>query len=89
MADEVNGKLDDILDAVGQNTGELESIKALLIGDVKNEGKVGLVSRVRNLERWYVEIRDDLRWIKRSFVGGIIAIVIGVAVYILQSYVVP
>jgi len=89
MADEVNGKLDDILDAVEQNTGELESIKALLIGDVKNEGKVGLVSRVRNLERWYVEIRDDLRWIKRSFVGGIIAIVIGIAIYILQSYVVP
>ena len=88
MAD-VNGKLDEIITKVGENSEKLENIETLLIGDVRNEGKVGLVSRVRNLERWYVEIRDDLRWIKRSFVGGIIAIVIGVAVYILQSYVVP
>jgi hypothetical protein len=85
MADDVNGKLDDILKAVGQNTEELENIQSLLIGDMKNEGKVGLVSRVRNLEKWYCEIRDDLRWIKRSFVGGIITIVVGVIIYVITS----
>jgi len=85
MPDEVNGKLDDILDAVETNTQELESITALLIGDVKDEKKLGLVSRVRNLEKWYCEIRDDLRWIKRSFVGGIITVIVGVIVYILTS----
>jgi hypothetical protein len=88
MPDEINGKLDEILDAVGTNTEELESIKSLLIGDIENEQKVGLVSRVRNLEKWYGEIRDDLRWIKRSFVGGIvIAIVAGVVIYVIQNYV--
>jgi hypothetical protein len=90
MPDEVNGKLDTIIEKVGINSERLENIEALLIGDMKDEKKVGLLNRVRNLEKWYGEIRDDLRWIKRSFIGGItIAVAAGVIIYVIQNYVIP
>jgi hypothetical protein len=90
MPDEINGKLDAIISEIEGNSQRLENIEALLIGDMKDEEKVGLLNRVRNLEKWYGGIRDDLRWIKRSFIGGItIAVAAGVIIYLLQRYVIP
>jgi hypothetical protein len=85
MADEINGKLDEIMDAVKDNSEKLENIEVILIGSLEDSDKIGLVTRVRKLEKWYSEVRDDLTWIKRAFIGGMITIIASGIIIIIQN----
>jgi hypothetical protein len=41
---DVNGKLDTLI-------AKVENIETLLVGDVKNTGKVGVLERIRKIEK--------------------------------------
>jgi hypothetical protein len=75
MGDEINGKLDEIKKAVDSNSKKLQNIEVTLI----------LVTRVTKLEKWYSEVRDDLTWIKRAFIGGIITLIVSGIIIIIQN----
>ena len=50
MGDEINGKLDELIEKV-------DNIETLLVGDVKDTKKLGLLERIRNVESW-IEKRE-------------------------------
>ena len=70
--DNVNGKLDTVIEELRENSDKLENIETLLIGDVKDTNKVGLVERIRKIEKW-VEKRE---WFEKL----LIVVVVGNAV---------
>jgi len=70
--DNVNGKLDTVIIELRENSEKLENIETLLIGDVKDTNKVGLVERIRKIEKW-VEKRE---WFEKL----LIVVVVGNAV---------
>ena len=72
MGDDVNGKLDTVIVELRENSDKLENIETLLIGDVKDTNKVGLVERIRKIEKW-VEKRE---WFEKL----LIVVVVGNAV---------
>ena len=72
MGDDVNGKLDTVIVELRENSEKLENIETLLIGDVKDTNKVGLVERIRKIEKW-VEKRE---WFEKL----LIVVVVGNAV---------
>ena len=85
MTNETNGKLDTLITKVGENSEKLDSIETLLVGDVKDTRKVGILERIRKLEKWYDEFKQEFTWIKRLFVGAIILNVIGLIFYYIQN----
>jgi hypothetical protein len=85
MGDEINGKLDEIKKAVDSNSKKLQNIEVTLIGSLEDSDKIGLVTRVTKLEKWYSEVRDDLTWIKRAFIGGIITLIVSGIIIIIQN----
>ena len=83
MGDDVNGKLDTLIDEVEFNSETLKNIETLLIGDVKDTNKVGLVERIRKIEKW-VEKRE---WFEKLIIVAIVGNAIGlIFILIRQSF---
>ncbi len=79
--DDVNGKLDTLIDEVEDNSETLKNIEALLIGDVKNTNKIGLVERIRRVEEW-IEKRD---WFEKVIIVAIVVNTIGLIFVLIQN----
>ncbi len=81
MADEVNGKLDEIITKVGENSEKLENIEILLVGDVKDSKTLGLLERIRNVEKW-IEKRE---WFEKLVIGAIAVNILGLIFLLIQN----
>ena len=82
MADDVNGKLDTLISKVDENCEKLDNIETLLIGDMKDTKKVGVLERLRNVERW-IEKRE---WFEKLIIVAIVGNAIGLIFVLLQNF---
>ena len=83
MGDDVNGKLDTVIIELRENSEKLENIETLLIGDVKDTNKVGLVERIRKIEQW-IEKRE---WFEKVIIVAIVVNTIGLIFVLIQDLV--
>ena len=83
MGDDVNGKLDTVIVELRENSDKLENIETLLIGDVKDTNKVGLVERIRKIEQW-IEKRE---WFEKVIIVAIVVNTIGLIFVLIQDLV--
>lgn len=92
MPDNVNGKLDTLIQnvkednerlikGVNENTERLETIEALLVGDVKDSGKVGLLERIRQIERWIAK----REWFEKIIIVATVGNIIGLIFLLIQN----
>jgi hypothetical protein len=81
VADDVNGKLDILITEIQENSEKLENIETLLIGDVKNTNKIGLVERIRKIEQW-IEKRE---WFEKVIIVAIVVNTIGLIFVLIQN----
>jgi hypothetical protein len=79
--DNVNGKLDTVITELRENSEKLENIETLLIGDVKNTNKVGLIERIRKIETW-IEKRE---WFEKVIIVAIVVNTIGLIFVLIQN----
>lgn len=79
--DEINGKLDTLISKIDENTQELEDIKTLLIGDVRDSGKMGLMERIRIVEGWIAK----REWFEKVIIVAIVGNAIGLIVVLIQN----
>jgi hypothetical protein len=90
--DEINGKLDELIIAVGkegegligavEETSErLENIETLLVGEVKDSGKVGLLERIRKVEEWIAK----REWFEKLIIVAIVGNAIGLVFLLIQN----
>ena len=81
--DNVNGKLDTLIDEVEDNSETLKNIEAILIGDVKNTNKIGLVERMRKVEVWVAK----REWFEKLIIVALVGNAIGlIFILIKQSF---
>jgi hypothetical protein len=80
-SDDVNGKLDTIIKKIGENSERLESIETLLVGDVKDSGKIGLLERIRKVEEWIAK----REWFEKVIIVAIVGNAIGLIFLLIQS----
>jgi hypothetical protein len=71
--DDVNGKLDTVLEEICVTNERLENIETLLVGEVKDSGKVGLLERIRQVEKWIAK----REWFEKLVVAAIVGEAIG------------
>ena len=69
MADDVNGKLDTLIDKV-------DNIEALLVGDVKDTQKIGILERVRTVEAWIAK----REWFEKVIIAATVMNFLGLLV---------
>lgn len=81
MADDTNGKLDKLISEVQGNSDKLDSIETLLIGDVKDTNKIGIIERLRLVERW-IEKRE---WFEKIIIVAVIGNLIGLLFLLAQN----
>jgi hypothetical protein len=81
MADEINGKLDTLIEKVCENSDKLGNIETLLIGTTEDTGKIGLIERIRNVEKW-IEKRE---WFEKVIIVAIVGNAIGLIFLLIQS----
>ena len=81
--DNVNGKLDTVIVELRENSEKLENIETLLIGDVKDTNKVGLVERIRKIEKW-IEKRE---WFEKVIIVAVVVNTIGLIFVLIQDLV--
>ena len=79
--DNVNGKLDTVITELRESSEKLENIETLLIGDVKNTNKVGLIERIRKIETW-IEKRE---WFEKVIIVAIVVNTIGLVFVLIQN----
>jgi hypothetical protein len=71
---DVNGKLDTLI-------AKVENIETLLVGDVKNTGKVGVLERIRKIEKWI----DKREWFEKVVIVAIVGNAIAAIFLLIQS----
>lgn len=81
MADDTNGKLDKLLSEVQSNSEKLDTIETLLIGDVKDTNKIGILERLRLVEKW-IEKRE---WFEKIIIVAVVGNLIGLLVVLVQN----
>ena len=81
MADDTNGKLDKLISEVRGNSEKLDTIETLLIGDVKDTNKVGILERLRLVEKW-IEKRE---WFEKIIIVAVIGNLIGLLFVLAQN----
>lgn len=88
MAESVNGKLDELIRKVDENiekadrnSEKLDSIDTLLRGDVKDSSKIGILERLRLVERW-IEKRE---WFEKLIIVAIVGNAIGLIFVLVQN----
>ena len=81
MGDDTNGKLDQLLEEVQGNSEMLETIETLLVGDVKDTKKLGLLERIRNVETW-IEKRE---WFEKLIIVAIVGNLIGLIFVLIKA----
>jgi len=81
VTNDVNGKLDKLIDEVQGNSDKLDSIETLLIGDVKDTNKIGILERLRLVEKW-IEKRE---WFEKLIIVAIVGNAIGLIFVLLQN----
>ena len=74
MPDEINGKLDELI-------GKVDNIETLLVGDVKDTKKLGLLERIRNVEKW-IEKRE---WFEKVLIVATIGNLIGLIFMLVKA----
>ena len=79
--DNVNGKLDTLIDEVEDNSDTLKNIEAILIGDVKNTNKIGLVERMRKVEVWVAK----REWFEKLIIVALVGNAIGLIFVLIQN----
>jgi hypothetical protein len=72
--DDVNGKLDTLIDKV-------DNIETLLVGDVRNSGKIGILERVRQIEKWIAK----REWFEKLIIIAIVGNAIGLIFLLIQN----
>ena len=82
MAEDVNGKLDQLISKLDENCDKLDNIETMLIGDMKDTSKVGVLERLRNVERW-IEKRE---WFEKLIIVAIVGNAIGLIFVLLQNF---
>jgi len=81
MADDVNGKLDKLIDKIDENSDKLDSIETLLMGDVKDTNKIGILERLRLVERW-IEKRE---WFEKLIIVAIVGNAVGLIFVLVEN----
>ena len=81
MPDEINGKLDTLISEVQDNSEKLDTIETLLVGDVKDTRKLGLLERIRNVEKW-IEKRE---WFEKVIIVAVIGNLIGLIFILVKA----
>jgi hypothetical protein len=81
MADEVNGKLDKLIGIQNENTEKLDNIEKLLVGDVKDSNKIGLLERIRKVEEWI----DKREWFEKIIIVAVVGNAIGLIFVLAQN----
>lgn len=81
MADDTNGKLDKLLSEVQSNSEKLDTIETLLIGDVKDTNKIGILERLRLVEKW-IEKRE---WFEKIIIVAVVGNLIGLLFVLAQN----
>ena len=79
--DSVNGKLDTLIKGVEENSERLETIESLLVGDVRDSGKIGILERIRNVEEWI----SKREWFEKIIIVAIVGNAIGVVFLLIQN----
>ena len=74
MTGEINGKLDTLIDKV-------DNIETLLVGDVKDTKKLGLLERIRNVEKW-IEKRE---WFEKLIIVAVVGNFIGLIFILIKA----
>lgn len=77
--DEVNGKLDELAEQVGEVGETVNEIRTILVGNTKNPDKEGLLERVRIIEKWIK---------RRTWQEGIVIVQTIALVFVLIKYVI-
>jgi hypothetical protein len=81
MASDTNGKLDTLIDKVDENSEKLDTIETLLVGDVKDTKKLGLMERIRNVEKW-IEKRE---WFEKLIIVAVVGNLIGLIFVLVKA----
>jgi hypothetical protein len=81
MASDTNGKLDTLIDKVDENSEKLDTIETLLVGDVKDTKKLGLMERIRNVEKW-IEKRE---WFEKVIIVAVVGNLIGLIFVLVKA----
>ena len=84
-SDDVNGKLDTVLDRLDENCEKLDNIEALLVGDVKDTQKIGILERLRHIEKW-IEKRE---WFEKIIIVAVLGNLIGLIFVLAQNALSP
>ena len=79
--DDVNGKLDTVLDRLNENCEKLDNIETLLVGDVRDTQKIGILERIRHIEGW-IEKRE---WFEKLIIVAILGNLIGLIFVLIQN----
>ena len=79
--DDVNGKLDTLITEIQGNSDKLENIETLLIGDVKDTSKIGLVERMRKVEVWVAK----REWFEKLIIVALVGNAIGLIFVLIQN----
>ena len=78
---DVNGKLDTLITEIQGNSEKLENIETLLIGDVKDTNKIGLVERIRKIEVWVAK----REWFEKLIIVALVGNAIGLIFVLIQN----
>lgn len=81
MAEDVNGKLDQLISKLDENCDKLDNIETMLIGDMKDTSKVGILERLRLVERW-IEKRE---WFEKLIIVAIVGNAVGLIFVLVQN----
>ena len=84
MSDTVNGKLDQLIIATEINKVKLDTIETTLVGDMESNGKVGLLERVRQIEKWIAKREWAEKVIIAATITNSIALIAGLIIVIIQ-----
>ena len=79
--DDVNGKLDTLITEIQGNREKLENIETLLIGDVKDTNKIGLLERMRKIEVWVAK----REWFEKLIIVALVGNAIGLIFVLIQN----
>ncbi len=83
--DDVNGKLDQLILTTEINKLKLDTIEKTLVGDMESNGKVGLLERIRQIEKWIAK----REWFEKLVIAAVIVNLVGLVFVLVQMIVTP
>lgn len=85
MSNDTDGKLDQLILTTEINKLKLDTIEKTLVGDMESNGKVGLLERIRQIEKWIAK----REWFEKLVIAAVIVNLVGLVFVLVQMIVTP